>query len=598
MAQSKSREIANSRKVSVKLPEIEPVYDYDPKAVMAQVRNSLTGITSALAGYAAQQGMGGRAVSDIRNMDLINNNLRMQFITSNPVKLAQLFSQFSEVRKYIQQPNRDAMRGSLGSDIKIKLYVVEDIKERDKDEDAGTPSQRVKRTPLDKIFSFMTFGLYGKDQGKQVMNANDKDKDKTKVDPETSRADNVSKSLTASLGDKIREEQYDDFKAAQEANKKLAESTGRLDAERGLRRLSAYEERMVIEKMEEEADLETIKIALDWKDLFGGAGIIVNTVGAPNSWLNPSKIQKGDPLNFKTANNWQLAGVDIQNLNIESVQMDWTSDTPFHYGAATLNKSRVFTLKADPLPYPFAGYARGWGMSRLEPVVAALNKRIKSDNVVYECLDEAKVDILQISGFDETRMDEFGEDLIKKKGEIIAFMKNYLNMIMIDSNDEYKSKQFTFSGLSEIMNQARIDLTAAFGMPETKVWGFQATGFNSGGSDIKSYHEKIESEYRPPIKRILKWMIKLRARQVLGKDVVVDIILPPLETATPLEQAKINTMMLDTIGKFSPAGNGILTSQQVYEILNDTAILPVDFDTRQEIVPNPQMGNQFTRNMA
>jgi hypothetical protein len=84
----------------------------------------------------------------------------------------------------------------------------------------------------------------------------------------------------------------------------------------------------------------------------------------------------------------------------------------------------------------------------------------------------------------------------------------------------------------------------------------------------------------------------------LGKDVVVDVTLPPLETATPLEQAKINTMLLDTIGKFSPAGNGILTAPQVYEILNDLALFPVDFDPRQEIVPNPQMGNMFTRNMA
>lgn len=583
MASSKSRKLINQRQVQT-IPTITP--EYDPREVVAQVKNSLTGITNALAGYAV--GGGAKSPSSIRNLDLLSNNVRMSFVTANPVMLSQLFTQYSEVRKYIQQPNRDAMRGSLGSDIKIKMYVVEDKAKRDADEDEGTPSQRHKRTPMDKILSWMTFGLYG-DGEAQISNADDKEKKPGK---------DISKTVTASLGDEIKREQYDDFKAAKAANEALAQASGRLNANKGLRRLSAYEERLVIEKMEEEEDLETIKIALDWKDLYGGAGIVVNTKGAPDTYLNPSKIQKGDPLNFKTANNWQLAGVDIQNIQIESVQMQWNSDVPFHYGAAQVHKSRVLTLKGDPMPYPFAGYARGWGMSKLEPVVAAMNKRIKSDNVVYECLDEAKVDVLKVDSFDDTRMDEFGEELIKKKGEIIAWMKNYLNMIMMDSKDDYTSKQMTFAGLAEIMNQARIDVTAAFSMPETKLWGFQATGFNSGGSDIKSYHEHIESQYRPPIKRILKWMTKLRARQVLGKDIVVDVTLPALDTATPLDQAKIDGMMLDTLGKFSTAGNGILTDSQVYEIMNDLAIFPIDFDTKQEIVPNPQMGNLFTRNLG
>lgn len=580
---SKSRQIANSTRSRIALGA-QFTEEYNPEEVYHQIKNTLTGLTNALAGFASQ-GTGSRAVSDIRNLNLIDNNVRMRFITSNPVTLSQLYTQYAEIRRFIQQPNRDAMRGSLGSDIVVKLYVVEDKAERKDDEKDGTPSEKQKKTPLDKTLTWLTFGMYGKND--TVHNSKDEEK----------KPDTKDKN-TVSTGDITRQEYYEDFKKAQEANKKLAETTGRLNADRGLRRLSAYEERLVLEKMEEESDLETVKIALDWKDLFGGAGIIVNTSGNPESYFSPSKIKKGDALSFITANNWQLAGVDIQNINVEQVNMDWTSDTPFHYGAATLHKSRVFTLKGDPMPYPFAGYARGWGMSRLEPVVAALNKRIKSDNVSYEVLDEAKIDVLRINGFDDTRIDEFGEQMIKKKGEIISYMKNYLGMIMLDVNDEYTSKQTTFSGLAEIMNQSRIDLTASFGLPEAKLWGFQATGFNSGGADIKSYHEKIESEYRPYIKRVLKWMIKLRARQVLGKDVVVDVTLPPLETATPLEQAKINTMLLDTIGKFSPAGNGILTAPQVYEILNDLALFPVDFDPRQEIVPNPQMGNMFTRNMA
>ena len=574
MPSKKTMELIGVKRGSRILPNVEFADKYDTKVLTSQVMNSMTGIAQALAGY-ARQTAGGRSLSAIRNLDMLNNNTRMQFVTSQPVLLAQLFSQFAEVRRYIQQPNRDAMRGSLGSDIQVKLYVATEKDSGREITEEPVPEQ--KRTYIDKALSYLTFGLYG-----QARNSADEPKDSKKPSEQ----------------EQFRQQAYDDFKAAQEANKKLAEETGRMSATRGLRRLSAYEERLVLDKMEEEADLETVKIALDWKDLFGGAGIIVGTIGAPDSYLNIHKIQQGDPLKFYTANNWQLAGIDIMNLNVEQVNVEFTSAVPYHYGDLTLHESRVLALKGDPLPYPFAGYARGWGMSRLEPVVASMNKRIKSDNVSYEMLDEAKVDVLRINGFDDTRIDPVGEELITKKGELIAFMKNYLNMIMLDSNDEYTSKQMSFSGLAEIMNQARIDLTAAFGMPETKVWGFQATGFNSGGSDIASYHEKIESEYRPYIKRILKWMIKLRARQVLGKDVVVDVQLPSLDSASPLDQAKINSLMLDTVAKFSPSGNGILTSQQVYEILNDLHLFPVDFDTRQEIVPNPQMGNMFVRGIA
>lgn len=583
MAKSKSRDFINT-------PVKSTGRDYDVNQARNQIINSLTSLTSGLVGFAAGRGLDGNAPANIRNLSLISNNLRSKFITTDPIQLGQLFTQFPEVRRYIQQPNRDAMRGILGKDIKIKLYVVDNRDLRQDDEDANTPSKIHKMTPFDKMMSWVGFGKSGRFVKNSANSEDDNDVKKMSGD--------VNKTMTASLGDKIREEQYNDFKAAQEANKKLAEMTGRLSADRGLRRLSAYEEQIVMDKMEEECDLETIKIALDWKDLYGGAGIVVDTVGNPDSYLNISKIQKGDPLSFKTANNWQLGGVNIKNINVESVNMEWSFDSPFFYNAIELDKSRVLTLKGDPMPYPFAGYTRGWGMSKLEPVIASLNKRIKSDNVVYELLDEAKVDVLKIHGFDDIRIDEEGEKDIQKKGEIMAWMKNYLNMIMMDAQDEYASKQTTFSGLSEIINQSRVDLTASFGLPETKLWGFSAAGFNSGGADIQTYHEKIESEYRPNVKRIIKWMAKLRARQMLGKDVVVMVDLPPLDLASPMDQAKMNVMMLDTISKFSPAGNGILTSRQVYEILNEMGAFPIDFDPAQEIVPNPQMGNNFVRTVG
>ena len=169
---SKSRQIANSTRSRIALGA-QFTEEYNPEEVYNQIKNTLTGLTNALAGFASQ-GTGGRAISDIRNLNLIDNNVRMRFITSNPVTLSQLYTQYAEIRRFIQQPNRDAMRGSLGSDIVVKLYVVEDKSERTTDEKDGTPSEKQKKTPLDKTLTWLTFGMYGKndmyipENGKEV----------------------------------------------------------------------------------------------------------------------------------------------------------------------------------------------------------------------------------------------------------------------------------------------------------------------------------------------------------------------------------------------------------------------------------------------
>lgn len=262
--------------------------------------------------------------------------------------------------------------------------------------------------------------------------------------------------------------------------------------------------------------LQIIGQAMKWTRLYGGGGLIVVTEQDPMSPLSP--LKQKDSLSFKSADMWELfyssenpiGGYD----DISPFHED--SEHNFNFYGIRINASRVLIARGKEAPSFIKPRLRGWGMSVVERVVRALNSYLKNNDVVFELLDEAKVDVFKMKGFNSALATKAGTARIEKSVQETNQLKNFHKAIVMDLEDEYEQKQMSFSGLGEMLDQIRQEIASALKMPISKIFGVSSTGFNSGEDDIEVYNAMLESEVRTPAEPIILSAVRLVCEHLFG----------------------------------------------------------------------------------
>ena len=226
-----------------------------------------------------------------------------------------------------------------------------------------------------------------------------------------------------------------------------------------------------------------VAAAMRWARLFGGAGLIMNINEDFSKELKIESIKDSSKLDFKVADRWELAWNGLPDAE----------GSTFSYYGKKIHPSRVARIIGDEPPSIVAQRLQGWGMSVIECVLRELNSYFKDHNVIFEFLDEAKIDVWKIKGFNSQILSKAAQGTTARRIKIATQMKSFLNAITLDAEDDYQQKQITFSGLSEILEQIRIGMAAAVRMPMAKIFGLAAKGFASGEDDIENYNAIVES---------------------------------------------------------------------------------------------------------
>ena len=121
-------------------------------------------------------------------------------------------------------------------------------------------------------------------------------------------------------------------------------------------------------------------------------------------------------------------------------------ETTFQYYGLKLHPSRVFRVLGKQAPTLARMRLQAWGMSIIESIIRESNASLKHENVVFELLDEAKVDIWNIEGFNSQHLNKAAAGQLTSRMRLAAQLKNFLNAIILDSKDKYEQKQMSFSG--------------------------------------------------------------------------------------------------------------------------------------------------------
>ena len=321
-------------------------------------------------------------------------------------------------------------------------------------------------------------------------------------------------------------------------------------------------------------DLSILKQARKWARLFGGAALVCLDGGELDQPLNYAKLSSRD-VSFVAVDRWQL------NYSMSDVRQKGGSWQLSNYGvfqdadAKVIHPSRVKVLHGKVAPYIIQQQVQGWGISVYEQIFQEMSQFFKGRNVLFELLDEAKIDVLKLAAIQTALSTTQGENALRKMVDLIAKNKNYKGQITLSTADEYEQKQVTLSGVADIFREIRIMISGAANMPVNKIWGEGVTGFGSGEDSLENYNAQIENEIRSVDYDTIYWMLKIRSYQLFNRE-IEDLTLDwqALRVLSAIDEQNIHDHQVDNVLKLFD--RQMLTPQEVMEILKVKGILVHD----------------------
>lgn len=328
--------------------------------------------------------------------------------------------------------------------------------------------------------------------------------------------------------------------------------------------------------------LGRFKSALKWSRLFGGAGLIINTPQSKTEQFDLSKVKQGGFLEFYDCDRWELNIVnDSGNLLDQFVSVG--KGNIFNYYGHVIDGSHVLLMNGIRPPSYLRGLFSGWGVSVGESIVRSLNNYLKNQNVSYELVDEAKIDVYSISKYNTMLMSPKGEEQVLRHLDMVQTTKNYQGAIVHDTTDGYDQKQISFSGLSDLARESRIQVASDIRIPVSKLFGISISNLNSSEeADIDNYINMVETTIRTPCKGLVNKVLRIGCQHLFGfVPEVLDFEYPSLKQTTEKESIEIKAGKMNMIIGLQQAG--IITSRTAVELVNREKLFSTDLDPDEAV---------------
>ena len=341
--------------------------------------------------------------------------------------------------------------------------------------------------------------------------------------------------------------------------------------------------KMLQRVMKESRDLHTCSRTQKWARLFGGAGtLMIVDDQDPIAPFQLSSIKQGQKVEFRAVDLWELFW-ELQNTEGYSENLALNVVKTFNYYGENVHKSRVFRVNGLEIPSFVRPRFRGWGASILEHIVRPLNQSLKHNDLVFEVIDEFKLDVYMIDGFMQAMADPAGEALMKKRIDYANGRKNFQNATVLDAKDKFEQRQLTFAGLSEILKDNRIALAAELCMPLTKLYGLSATGFNAGEEDLENYNMMVEGTIRPDQEYLVENLAKVRCQQLFG-DMPDDLEFeyPSLRVLSSVDESTVKRNKATTLAEIYD--RGALTKEEYRDAVNASQLIDLKLDNSPNVI--------------
>lgn len=300
-----------------------------------------------------------------------------------------------------------------------------------------------------------------------------------------------------------------------------------------------------LEKEEKRLQLRKhITLAHIWARLYG-TGFVVMDIDdgqSPDMPLDISRIKKGGLHHVKSIDRFRLSQADTVPI---SNPLDPNFGMPefyrFNESTIKIHASRMLRFEGVPLPWDEFRRNNYFSDSILDRLLTALINYDSVNDGVATMVTEANVDIMKIDNLMSMVSNPAQRELLQKRMALAKMMKNMNNILMIDKNEEFDVKSFTFSGLPDVIDRMLKALAAASDVPATRLFGSSADGLNATGEgDQSNYYDSIASRQQDEYSPVLDYFDTIMAAS-LGLNIDIEYRWKPLFQMSEAQQADVNT---------------------------------------------------------
>lgn len=151
------------------------------------------------------------------------------------------------------------------------------------------------------------------------------------------------------------------------------------------------------------------------------------------------------------------------------------------------------------------------GESLLLSIYYTLRNFIATNTGAASLVHEAKVDVIRMPDL-MTKIIDRTKDVMERFGAA-ALLKSINGMLVIDKEEEYESKSYSFGGLPELMREFAQQTAGAADIPFTILFGQTTSGLNNSGEfDLRNYYDRIATDQnwilRPLLNRLFMVILK------------------------------------------------------------------------------------------
>lgn len=336
-----------------------------------------------------------------------------------------------------------------------------------------------------------------------------------------------------------------------------------------------------IEATEKRLQLRSkVRTAMIRARLFGGAAIFIGTGERDTSRpLDPARIGLGGLKYLTVMNRRQLTATEIETDPASEL-----FGKPKAYRLAgsviDIHPSRLVLFQGAEHPDPELCETShyGWGDSVLQALFEALKQADSVMGNVASLVFEAKVDVIKIPHFMDQLQDPEFEKRLLERIQLAATAKGINGTLLLDAEEEYETKQASFSGLPDVIDRYFQQGSGAADIPATRLLGQAPAGLNAtGDSDLRNYYDRIQAMQELDVGPGMSVLDECLLRSSLGsRPAEIHYIWAPLWQPTATERSENGKRTAETIKTLAETKlfPGDALSQAAATVLVEESVLP------------------------
>lgn len=200
---------------------------------------------------------------------------------------------------------------------------------------------------------------------------------------------------------------------------------------------------------------------------------------------------------------------------------------------------------------------------------------------------EAKIDIIKTP--DLATQIEQHTDSILKRFSLVGMLKGNNGTVLLDTNEEFQSKTYNFSGLPDLMQEFAVQVSSAADMPVTVLFGRSPAGMNSTGEhDLKNYYDTVGSYQRDYLRPVLRQLLNIVTGYLSLNADDISLIFSPLWQVDEKTLSEIEKNNAERDMKY--LNSGVITEAQIAKQLVEQETYTVIDDEHIDLLEGLNLG--------